>query len=72
MPLLQKPNRNVKIANKHCLFYSFIIKLSSNCGKINGFEMHRKKTIGGRFGVGVLTLECMKGSVRPFTVFRLA
>ena len=30
-------DRNVKIANKDCLFYS----LSTDCGKINDFEMYR-------------------------------
>ena len=40
-------NRNVKIASKNCLFYL----LSSDCGKINGFEMYRENSTGGRFGI---------------------
>ena len=39
-------NKNVKIANKDCLFYS-----SSDCGKMNGFEMYRFNPIRGRFSI---------------------
>ena len=35
-------NKNVKIANRDYVFYS----LSSNCGKINGFEMYKMAVLG--------------------------